>query len=83
MSKNDEKTNGNEQSVPKVIVERAVKTKGLADALIATVNDYTEKKGSLSIHELMDVFIKVMHTFNKQFVNREYKNMVENEKKKN
>lgn len=50
------------------IVERKVKTEALAKSLINTIKTESEKHGDFTIHELTDVLVKILHSYNKRFL---------------
>lgn len=66
-----------------VVVQRTIKCQKLADGLFKHVNQFTKENGTLSIFELNDVFIKLIHSFNKQQLMQEYQNLKDQQNQKN
>ncbi len=59
----------------KAVIDRTLKCQKLADTLFKDVERHTKEHGTLSIFELNDVFIKLIHSYNKQMLMKEYSNL--------
>jgi hypothetical protein len=61
------------------VVERKSKMSSLATALIETIKTESHKSGhDFTIHELMDVLIKIQHSYNKRFLDADHAQMNQN-----
>lgn len=58
------------------VVESKVRMEALAKAIFETCKEVTEKHGDFSIHELLDVMIKVQHSYNKRFLDQDHAQMM-------
>lgn len=56
-------------------IKRTAMSQELANTLFKDVEKFTKEHGTLSIFELNDVFIKLIHSYNKQMLVKEYQNM--------